>query len=120
MARICQAALAAAVVLVLSGCGMNGKWTLESIDPESARGHFKLATVELKSDGTYVADSDYDGKTQTSTGKYTYDKETKKLTFTPDQGEARTYDAELVQMCSKMRVKTASEHGDVVAIMKRK
>ncbi len=110
------AALATAGLLV-TGCGVNGKWTLDSVTPDSAKGHFRLAAVTLNSDGSYVAESEYEGKKETSTGKYEY--KDGKLTFMPDKGEQRSYDAELIDMGTHLRVKTASEHGDVVAVMKR-
>ena len=117
MSRLCTGMIACVALAGLTGCGINGKWKLDSIDPASARGHFRLAAVTLNSDGTYVAESEYDGKKETSHGKYEYKDDT--LTFKPEKGESRTYHAELIKMCSQMRVKSASEHGDVVAIMKR-
>lgn len=117
MKRVSLACVLGLGLLSLLGCGMNGKWTLHSIDPESARGHFRLAAVTLNSDGSYVAESEYEGKKETSTGKYEYKDDT--LTFMPERGESRSYDAELINLGTQMRVKTASEHGDVVAIMKR-
>ncbi len=105
----------------LAGCGIQGKWTLQSVTPESARQDLRFGDITLKDDKTYEAVAKYDGKTETSTGKYVFDSANHKLTFTPDQkGQpVRTYDAQLIDMGERLKVETAYKGKIVTAYMKR-
>jgi hypothetical protein len=91
------------VLLALSGCtSMTGRWTIESVEPASAKAGCPLNTFCLMSDGTYRACAMEGKECKVSTGKYTYDQSAKKLTFTMADGKERVYNAELVD--GKMKV----------------
>ena len=105
-------------VLVLTGCAnVVGKWALDSITPEEARGHYKLAHVALNKDGTYAAAAKKGDETVKSAGTYTFGEG--KLTFTSDAGKVRAYNARLVDFGTKMEVKATVDDQEVTAIMKR-
>lgn len=102
----------------LSGCANHvGKWVLDSIDPPDARGHYQLASVTLNEDGTYTAERELDGKTETHTGTYTF--EGGKLTFRNADGREISYDARLTHLNRKLEVKTQMKDRLVTAVMKR-
>lgn len=112
------AVITAASLLVLTGCGINGTWTLQTVEPDEARGQFKLAEVTFNDDGTYTAQADYANDEETSTGTWTYKADT--LTLHTDSGKTLEYDAELCEMCNTLKV-CKEEHGQMVtATMKRK
>ncbi|MFQ5807011.1 MAG: lipocalin family protein [Phycisphaerae bacterium] len=117
MKNVWKASVLSAGLLVLTGCGVAGKWTLVSITPEEARGHYALVNVTLDDDGTYAATAEKEGETVTSTGQYTFDNN--KLTFTSADGKTRSYDAKLVWLGARMKVKTTTQDEEVTAIMKR-
>lgn len=103
---------------LLAGCGVQGKWTYDRIEPDAARGKFEIARVELKSDGSYAAHSDYHGKIETSTGKYTYADGI--LSFTPDKGEPRSYHARNAGLlASELKVMGQEKGHAWTATMKR-
>ena len=114
-------ALICVAVFGLTGCGIQGKWTLQVVKPESARQDLRFGDITLKGNGTYEAVAKYDGKTETSTGKYTFDSAKHKLTFMPDkQGQPeRMYDAWLIDMGDRLRVETEYKGKKVAAYMKR-
>lgn len=105
-------------LLVLTGCAnVVGKWALDSITPEEARGHYTMARVALNKDGTYAAAAKKGDETVKSAGTYTFDEG--KLTFTSEAGKVRVYDARLIDFGTKMEVKTTVDDEEVTAIMKR-
>jgi hypothetical protein len=108
----------AVVGALLTGCA-TGSWKLESISPEGASKHYALADFTLYDDGTYTALIDVGQGPHPSNGRYTFTGG--KLTFSPDDGEPRTYDAELIVLGHKMRVVGVDPKGNrVTAIMVRK
>lgn len=118
MKNLLKGLLLSVAMLVLTGCGVTGDWTLHTITPEEARQHYELASVTLNDDGTYTANATRAGREVTSTGTYTF--ENGKLSFSSDAGKTRTYDARLILCGCKMVVKTTVEGEEVKAIMKRK
>jgi len=118
MKSVCKALLLSAALLVLSGCtSIVGSWKLESITPEEGAKHFDVARMTLRKDGTYCALAKKEGKDVTYTGKYTF--ENNKLGVTTSDDKTRTYDAKLMELGSKLEVKSTVDDKEVTAIMKR-
>ncbi|MCG3127651.1 MAG: hypothetical protein CHACPFDD_02518 [Phycisphaerae bacterium] len=115
--RTLACGLMAACLVALTGCGITGTWRTNTVEPSSAREKFELGSVTLNSDHTYVAEAQYSGKTAKREGTWTFDHG--KLTFKGKDGHERTYNAELIDMGSRLRVETESHGSKVVAIMKR-
>jgi hypothetical protein len=94
MKTVVKVVLLSCVVALLTGCGVTGKWTLQSIKPESEKAHFDLQCMCLMSDGSFRAAAEEEGKSKCLSGTYTYDGKTKLLTFKTD-GKERAYHAEV-------------------------
>ena len=104
----------AALMLGLAGCGgIAGNWTLQ----ESDQGSFPISSVALNDDGTYTAVSSYDGEQRESSGTYTF--EDGKLTFAPEGGTERTYDAKLTGFGDRLEVVAMQGDEEITATMKR-
>ena len=91
-------------VLFLTGCAkITGQWTLDCMNPESERQNFDVKCLVLNEDNTFQFMANDGPKVVQMSGTYSYDKDTKALTFTPAGGPARTYTA-AVEMSGKMKV----------------
>ena len=103
--RMSAMALAAST-LIVSGCGVTGKWESTQLSPEIARDEYRLvepwlapgheftrAHITIRHDGSYDADVHYGDIVRTSTGKW--EEEDGTLTFVDDQGCSATYKREL-------------------------
>jgi hypothetical protein len=110
MKTVVKALLLSCVVAILSGCGVTGKWTLQSIKPESEKARFNLQCMCLMSDGSYMAAAQEEGKSECLKGTYTYDAKTKLLTFKTD-GKERAYHAQLMCPGTTLKV-TPAEAGE--------
>jgi hypothetical protein len=106
------------VVLALTGCGVTGKWTMQSIEPESAKAHFNLQKMCLMDDGTYMACVKEGDQCKCLKGNYTYDASAKTLTFR-DDGKERQYHAEVTGCCgSQMKISGGEKGKEWTAMMK--
>jgi hypothetical protein len=94
MKTVVKALLLSCVVAILTGCGVTGKWTLQSVKPESEKAPFNLQWMCLMDDGSYMAAAQEEGKSTCLSGTYTYDGKTKLLTLKTD-GKERAYHAKL-------------------------
>jgi hypothetical protein len=106
------------VVLVMTGCGVNAKWTLKSITPESAREHFDLQMICLMNDGHYMMRSEMKGAIEQKTGTYEFDRKAEKLTFKGDDGVTREYGAKLLCPGSELKVWSVGTDSEFTAILK--
>jgi len=105
------------VLFTMVGCGVQGSWTLESVEPESAAA-YSFAKIVLNDDGTYSAEAAEGSKMKPSTGKWEF--ADNKITFTMDDGRTRTYDADLKCPGTKLHLMCATKEGEEVkAIMTR-
>jgi hypothetical protein len=87
-------ALALAALLVMTGCGINGKWSLSTVSPTAARRDFEFQSLTLQRDGTFYAEAlEPGGEIGTRSGTYTYKDGT--LQLVAHDGESYTYDAKL-------------------------
>lgn len=104
------ASIAALSVLLVavSGCGVQGTWRMQQIEPATAAGHMEFGVIRLADDGTFTADVKYEDKTRDVGGTYTYDCASKLLTFKAKDGTVRTYHAKR-GMDGKLRVWNADE-----------
>jgi hypothetical protein len=118
MKTVAKTLLLSCVLVVVTGCGIQGRWTLQSITPESEKAHFNLQCMCLMSDGSYMAAAQEEGKSTCLKGTYTYDGKTKLLTFKTDSKE-RAYHADLMCPGSKMKVTPAEAGESWTATMKR-
>ncbi len=109
----------AGVLAALSGCGVSGEWTMQSIDPESARAHFNLQWLQLMEDGRYAACAQATGKTHAMSGRYLYDQKAGTLMFKTTDGTTRTYNAKLVGLGDQLKVSSAEPSQAWTAVMKR-
>ena len=115
MKRAVTTSILSLMLIGLAGCGgIAGKWTLHEAEDEN----FPISNVTLNEDGTYTALSQYGDVNRESNGTYTF--ADGKLTFTPESGNTRVYDAVLTNMGGKLRVTSKEGDSEVVTVMKRK
>ena len=98
MKTVFKGLLLAGVVLALTGCGVSGRWTMESVKPEGMEKEFALKCMCLMDDGTFQACAKEGAEMKMMKGTYKYDANAKTLTFTSPDGKARTYNAEVVAL----------------------
>ncbi len=119
MRNVVKGLFLSAVLVALTGCGVNGKWTMQSVTPESAKAHCPIQAVCLMEDGTYQSCSQMGGKCKMENGTYTYDQGTKALTFKPAEGKEVKYTAELTACGSQMKVTGGEKGKEWTAVMKK-
>lgn len=100
--------LALGSLILVAGCGIEGRWAGSSLNPEMARDQFRLlrpestpgkfvsADMRFQQDGTCTADVVYDGKLESQQGTYQYDANKSLLTITDKQGNSYAYAAKKV------------------------
>ena len=116
--RLASTLLVPLALLAVAGCGVQGKWTLESVEPETARDIVTFAKFTLNKDGTFTAEATEGGETVAASG--TYEFADNKLTFTMEDGRKRTYDTDLKCPGNTLHIKSATKDGEeVTAIMRR-
>ncbi len=110
-----------AVLVALTGCGINGKWTVQSVTPDTAKGQCPIKALCLNEDGTYVACTQAPGSDKCVCGKgtYTYDKGTKTLAFKSDDGKEFKYAAHLQCPGGEMKITGGDKGKEWTAVMKR-
>jgi hypothetical protein len=117
MRTVLKASLLPLVVLALTGCGISGTWSLDSIEPKSAAASFEIHKVVLRDDGTYCACFKRDGEPQTAKGEY--ELADGKLTFKAESREPRVYDAKLAGLCGELHVTGGDPDSKWTAVLKR-
>lgn len=107
------AALSALALGALTGCGINGKWSLAQVDPTAGWRDVKYNSLALQKDGTFYAEAEGDVAKSTS-GTYTFEDNT--LTLCSHTGEVDAYDAtlngnelRLVRIWNGQKLKTTYE-----------
>lgn len=85
--------IACAGCLLLAGCGVEGKWKLVSIEPESAVPGYRFVSATLEKNGTYEAEAEVGQDVKVSSGTYVY--ENGQLIFTDSDGQKHAYDAKV-------------------------
>ncbi|MEW6250230.1 MAG: hypothetical protein AB1716_06265 [Planctomycetota bacterium] len=111
--------LTSACALALMGCASTtGRWTLKSIEPESARGEFRLESMTLMENGSFQASAEQGGQMKMMAGTYTYDPAKKQLSFN-SEGKEHTYNAQLVACGGEMKVWGGPEGKHWTAVMER-
>jgi hypothetical protein len=73
---------------------MEGKWSLTKVDPTAARRDFAFTSLTLQEDGTYYAEAQEFGETESVSGTWSF--ENGVLSLKRQDGEEHTYDAELL------------------------
>jgi hypothetical protein len=107
------------VLAALTGCGgVTGKWTMQSINPETEKEHFNLQCMCLMDDGTFMACATVKDKTEKLTGTYEFDQKAEKLTFKEKGGKTYTYSAKLVGLGGEMKVWGGEKGKEWTAMMK--
>jgi hypothetical protein len=119
MKTVLKGLLLAGVVLALTGCGVSGRWTMESVKPEGMEKEFALKCMCLMDDGTFQACAKEGAEMKMMKGTYKYDANAKTLTFTSPDGKARTYNAEVVALGGEMKVWGAEKGKEWTAMMKK-
>ncbi len=114
--KTCAKVLLLSTLLVaLTGCASwSGKWTFQSIKPESAREAFHLDGMCLMNDGTYKAWA----ADKTFTGTWKHDQAAKTLTFVTE-GKERVYNAKLLCPGCRMKLWGQMNNQEWTAVMKR-
>ncbi len=107
------------LAVALSGCGITGRWTMQSLDPESAKKDLQLCCITLNADGTYQTCTHEGSQTKQIQGTYKYDASSKTLTLSPAQGQPQTYKAEPVELGCKLKIWDGEKGKEWVAMMKR-
>ncbi len=119
MRNLLRAMLLACVLVAVSGCGINGCWTLESIKPETAKANFEYTTICLSKSGDYCAAVKTDDEVKRLTGTYKFDRAAQTLSFSTEGGPERVYKAQLMCPGSKLKVWGDTPVHEWTATMKR-
>ncbi|HPF37450.1 MAG TPA: lipocalin family protein [Phycisphaerae bacterium] len=82
------------LALMMTGCSLEGKWSLSDVEPTAARRDFEFESLTLQEDGTFYAEARGATGIETSSGTYIYDDDT--LTLTAHSGEQHAYNARFV------------------------
>ncbi|MBL8880184.1 MAG: response regulator [Phycisphaerales bacterium] len=75
------------------GCGVNGNWSLGTVDPSASRRYVEYHTLTLQKDGTFYAEAKEESGIKTTSGTYTYKDGV--LHLVAHDGESHTYDAKV-------------------------
>ena len=104
MRRILCLALSLGVIAVLSGCAqpLYGTWRSQSVEPPDMVKKFNLARVTFNDDMTFTCSAAYEGKTQQSSGTWSFDGF--KLKLTTKEGKELVYDAFYYAINKKLAV----------------
>lgn len=89
-------------VLMLSGCGVNGNWSLGTVDPTASRRNVEFHSLTLQKDGTFYAEAKEGSDIKTTSGTYTYRDGI--LHLTSHDGESHTYDAKVVRSGNNLQL----------------
>ena len=116
MVRI-RHALLPVLALVVTGCSVEGTWSLTDVDPTAARRDFEFESMTLQDDGTFYAESRGPTGIETTSGTYTYDDDT--LSLKAHSGERHTYNAKFVT-ARQLRLQGFWEGRKVFADFERK
>jgi hypothetical protein len=119
MKTVLKGLLLAGVVLALTGCGVSGRWTMQSVKPEGMEKEFSLKCMCLMDDGTFQACAKEGTEMKMLKGTYKYDSNAHTLTFTSPDGKARTYNAQVQCPGGEMKVWGAEKGKEWTAMMKR-
>lgn len=119
MKRLLAGMFLSCAVLALTGCGVSGRWTMQSIKPEGMDKEFSLKCMCLMDDGTYQACAKEGAEMKMLKGTYKYDANAKTLTFTSAEGKARTYNAQVQCPGGEMKIWGAEKGKEWTAMMKR-
>jgi hypothetical protein len=119
MKTVLKGLLLAGVVLALTGCGVSGRWTMQSVKPEGMEKEFSLKCMCLMDDGTFQACAKEGAEMKMLKGTYKYDANAHTLTFTSPDGKARTYNAQVQCPGGEMKVWGAEKGKEWTAMMKR-
>jgi hypothetical protein len=114
-----QMTLVMFAALIVTGCGITGKWSLESVNPTADRRDFEYQSLTLQKDGTFYAESlePHQG-IETTSGTYTYKNGT--LALVAHDGEEHTYQAQLEDAGKKLQlVQTGRERKIKATFMRR-
>lgn len=115
MVRTLGLGVLALTMLVATGCGVQGKWSLASVEPSAARRDFQYEVLTLEGDGSFYAEA-RDGNTRTTSGTYRYEKGV--LSLREHDGEEHAYDAEVNG--NTLKLKQTWEDRKLVASFDRK
>lgn len=113
--RFVKLACLSAVLVVLTGCSVQGNWSLASVEPSAARRDFEYETLTLQKDGSFYAEGRERG-TRTTSGTYRYEKGV--LALREHDGEEHAYEADVAP--DKMKLKQTWQDRQLVAHFDRK
>jgi hypothetical protein len=109
--------LAACVLISTTGCSVQGKWQLETVEPSAARRDFQYEVLTLEKDGSFYAEAREIAKdTRTTSGTYRY--EDGVLALREHDGEERTYRAECPS-AKRLKLKDTWKDRELVATFAR-
>lgn len=84
----------AGLAMVVTGCSLEGKWSLAEVEPTAARRDFEFESLTLQDDGTFYAESRGANGIETSSGTYTHENNT--LNLRAHSGEQHTYNTKFI------------------------
>ena len=119
MRTVVKGLFLSAVLVALTGCGINGKWTLQSVTPETAKAHCPIQAICLMEDGTYQSCAMMGDKCTMEKGTYTFDQGAKTLIFKTSDGKEIKYTAELTACGGELKVTGTDKGKEWTATMKR-
>lgn len=108
----------AGACLAITGCGIDGTWSLAEVDPTAARRDMEFHSLTLQKDGSFYAEAREVGGIRTTSGTYTFKDDV--LNLTAHDGERHTYDAHLKDSGNELELERFWEGRKVKLEYKRK
>jgi hypothetical protein len=115
MVRIAGIVVFALALLGATGCAVQGKWSLASVEPSAARRDFQYEVLTLENDGSFYAEA-REGRTKTTSGTYRFERGV--LSLREHDGEEHAYDAQV--SADELKLATTWEDRKLVARFDRK
>jgi hypothetical protein len=102
-------------LLLAAGCGIQGKWSLESVEPTAAQRDFEWQVLTLQKDGSFYGEKQNAG-IHTASGTYRFDRNKHVLTLKEHNGSTYVYnDVQLIDGGNGMRMERAWKDQVIVA-----
>ena len=117
--RTTKTMLVLASLTLFPGCAsMEGKWSLANVDPTAARRDFAFDSITLQNDGTFYAEANEHGDTDSVSGVWKLKDGV--LSLREQDGERHTYDAELEAGGKRLKLVRHWDGRRMTAVLQKK